>query len=448
MSAIEALKLAGPIAVKTVAGASKTILDAPIESGAFSKLLTALSKEESVDQEQETAEMLVTIEAALVELQQLPKEELQPEQQELLEALAHLLVLHQAQAVVKVEEKPSGYVKNAQFQAMQQDLPLKVPVAETPIKEKLVGLMRQIAHKAQELGLGTAKEFADVPIFMGVEKEYILNKPNKVNEVINMLVKAVENLETMQEQERPAVSAKLTQNVQELLQLFIGTLESVELPEQPLLKNELPPLTQKLGVQAPALASTDAAVAPESIEPAPATIIVPVEAPKNAQAPIRPEPTAAAPVVRLANLADDLGAVLGSSVKLSGTGETAQLKVSIFPEHLGQLDIRLSTVDGKIAAQIITGSPMAKEALELQVYQLRNSMIQQGIQVDRIEISMQQQTGQSLSQQQGQQEQRFARQQRQHPTTKNGYQQNGEEAPGSMRGVSSDRSVMAVDYTI
>lgn len=433
--------------MKTATAASKAKTDAPIESGAFSKLLSAFSKEEGVEQELETAEMLVTIEAALAELEQLPKEELQPEQQELLEALVNLLVLQQAQAAEKVEDKPSGYVKSAQFEAVQQDPPLNGPLPDASIKEKLVGLMRQIAHKAQELGLGSAKEFADVPIFMGVEKEYILNKPNKVNEVINMIVKAAENLETMKEQERPVLSAKLAQNAQELLQLFTEAMERIELPEEQQRRNELPPLAQKPSVQVPAIALTDAAAAPGSMETAPA-ITVPLEAPKNAQAPARPEPAAPAPIVRMASMAEDLGAVLGSSVKLSGTGETAQLKVSIFPEHLGQLDIRLSTVDGKVAAQIVASSPMAKEALELQVYQLRNALVQQGIQIDRIEISTQQQAGQSLSQQQGQQEQRFARQQRQQPTTKNGYQQNGEEASGSMRGVSADRSVMGIDYTI
>ena len=442
MSAIEALKLAAPIAVKTAAGAPKAKTEAPIENGAFSKLLSAFSKEESIEQQPGTAELLVAIETALAELQQLPTEDLQPQQQELLVALAQLLVLHQAQPQEKVEAKPSGYVKSAQVETVQQDAPLKGPVFDASIKEKLVGLMRQIAHKAQELGHTTAKEFADVPIFMGVEKEYILNKPNKVNEIINMMVKAAENLETVKEQERPAVSAKLAHNVQELLQQFSGTVESVELPEEPQHRNELPPLAPKLSVQA-AAATPDAAAASENIEPAPA-ITVPLEAPKSPQSPIRPEPAAPAPVIRMANLADDLSTVLSSTAKLSGTGETAQLKVSIFPEHLGQLDIRLSTVDGKVAAQIVASSPMAKEALELQVYQLRNAMVQQGIQIDRIEIS----TQQSLSQQQGQQEQRFARQQRQQQPSKNGYQQSGEEAPGAMRGVSTDHSVMGVDYTI
>lgn len=487
MSAIEALKLSGPIAVKTAAGASKAKAEGTIEVGAFSKLLSSVSNEDSVEQEQETSPLIADLEAAIAELQQLPKQELQPEQQELLAVLAQLLSLHQMQGAGTVEGKPSGYAKMIPPETPPSGPSSNGTVADALTQEKLVGLMHQIAQKVQELGQGTAKEFANVPIFMRVEKEYILNKPNKVNEVINLLMEAVENLETVQKQDGTAVSSKLADKVQELLQLFSGTVEEVEMPAEQQRKYELPPLAQKTNLQpapatatalaappetveaAPAItvpletakavqasarpesaasANIDAQAAPERIEAAPAST-VPLETAKAVQAPARPEPPAApAPVVRMATLADDLGQILGASAKLSGTGETAQLKVSIFPEHLGQLEIRLSTVDGKVAAQIFTSNPMAKEALELQVYQLRNSLIQQGIQVDRIEISTQQQAGQSLSQQQGQQEQRFARQHRQQPTTKNGYQQNGEEAPGFVRGVSSNGSVMTVDYTI
>ena len=447
MSTIEALKLSGPIAVKTAAGSSKTKPEAAMEPGAFSKLLISISNSENAGQEQETTALLADIEAALAELKQLPPEELQPEQQELLAALAQLLSLNQAQTAEKVEEKPSGYVKGAQPEAAQQTWLANQPVADPAIKEKMVFLLHQIAHKAQELGIVTAKEFADVPIFMGVEKEYILNKPNKVNEVINLLITAAENLETMQAPDQAAASSKLAGKVQELLQLLSGTVEKLEVPAEPQRKYELPPLAQSTNVQSAPAASTEAPAAAERMEPAP-SMAVPLETAKAAVASAKAELTAApSPMVRMANLADDLGVVLGSSVKLSGTGETAQLKVSIFPEHLGQLDIRLSTVDGKVAAQIITSNPMAKEALELQVYQLRNSLIQQGIQVDRIEISSQQ-AGQSLSQQQGYQEQRFARQHRQQLTSENGYEQNAEEAPGFVRGVSSDGSVMTVDYTI
>lgn len=437
MSTIEALKLSGPIAVKTAAGTSKTKPEAAIEPGAFSKLLSSIDNGESAGQEQETTALIADIEAALAELQQLPPEELQPEQQELLAALAQLLSLNQAQTAEMVEEKPSGYVKEAQPEAAQQ-----------AIKEKMVFLLHQIAHKAQELGIVTAKEFADVPIFMGVEKEYILNKPNKVNEVINLLIAAAENLETMQAPDQAAASTKLAGKVQELLQLLSGTVEKLEVPAEPQRKHELPTLAQSTNVQSAPAASTEAPAAAEPMEPAP-SMAVPMETAKAAAASAKAELTAAPPpMVRMASLADDLGAILGSSAKLSGTGETTQLKVSIFPEHLGQLEIRLSTVDGKVAAHILASNPMAKEALELQVYQLRNSLTQQGIQVDRIEISSQQQAGQSLSQQQGQQEQRFARQHRQQQTTKNGYQQNGEEAIGFVRGAASERSVIGVDYTI
>lgn len=148
----------------------------------------------------------------------------------------------------------------------------------------------------------------------------------------------------------------------------------------------------------------------------------------------------------MTNLAEDLSGILKNSMKLTGSGENAQIKVSIFPEHLGHLEIRLSTVDGKMAAQIFTSNLVAKEALDLQVYQLRNSLVQQGITVDRIEITQQ---GASTSfNQQG--EQRFAQQQqeRRQTATKNGYQRLEEETAAFVRPSPSAGSVMSVDYTI
>lgn len=448
MSAIEAIKISGPIAVKTAATASKSKPEAAIGTVAFSQLLSTISNDENIELPQETTALLEDIEMAFAELKQAPQEELRPEQQELLAALVQLLSFLQTQSDVHVEKRTSGTVKESQPEAKQLGKLAHLPPGDADINEKMVVLLHRITHKAQELGRGTAIEFADFPIFMGVEKEYILNKSNKVNEVINLLMSASENLESMEVPDQTAASPKLTGKVHELLQLLSGTVEKIEVSAEPQRKYELPPIAQSLNVQSAPAASTEAPIAVERIEQA-QVMAVPLETVKAAMTAAKSElPATSPPIVQLASLADDLGAILGSSVKLGGPGETTQLKVSIFPEHLGQLEIRLSTVDGKVAAQIFTSNPMAKEAIELQVYQLRNSLIQQGIQVDRIEIAAQQQSGQSLSQQQGQQEQRFARQQRQQPSAKNGYQQNDEEVTGFVRDTSTGRAVIAVDYTI
>ncbi|RNF38752.1 flagellar hook-length control protein FliK [Planococcus salinus] len=163
----------------------------------------------------------------------------------------------------------------------------------------------------------------------------------------------------------------------------------------------------------------------------------------------RSEPAPPTPTVRMANLTEELGEVLKGSFRLTGTGEnTQQIRVNIAPDHLGHLDIRLTLINGKMAAQIFTSSFAAKEMLELQVNQLRASLLQQGVAIDKIEIT-QHNPQQSFSQQHASPEQRFAQQQKPGSQSfRNGYRQFEEEAAAAVIIEPSAGSKMKVDYTI
>ncbi len=168
---------------------------------------------------------------------------------------------------------------------------------------------------------------------------------------------------------------------------------------------------------------------------------------KAGQAAGRTEPTVPTATVRMSNLVEELGEVLRGTFRLNGTGEGTQIKVSIFPQHLGHLDIRITELNGKIAAQIFTSSLVAKEVLDLQVNQLRNSLLQQGVTIDKIEIT-QQHSSQSFGQQHAHPDQRFSQQQKQGTASgnKNGYQRLEEEATIERNHASN--GTMKVDYTI
>lgn len=100
--------------------------------------------------------------------------------------------------------------------------------------------------------------------------------------------------------------------------------------------------------------------------------------------------------VRFSHLLEDIQNVIQQQLKLKTTGEGTQIRLKLTPEHLGQLDIRLTAIDGKIHAQLLTSSQMAKDALDVSIGQLRVALQQQGIQIDRIEITQQQTMHQSL----------------------------------------------------
>ncbi|TLS36635.1 flagellar hook-length control protein FliK [Pseudalkalibacillus caeni] len=130
------------------------------------------------------------------------------------------------------------------------------------------------------------------------------------------------------------------------------------------------------------------------------------------------------PTGRLSTLVDDLKEVIQGRIKVSANSETSQIRMKLMPENLGHIDIKIATHEGKITAQLMAGTHIAKEALELQVNQLRTALVNQGINVDRIDVTQQNQSNQSMfNQQHGQGQQQFGQQQQQkQPNYKpNGY---------------------------
>lgn len=84
------------------------------------------------------------------------------------------------------------------------------------------------------------------------------------------------------------------------------------------------------------------------------------------------------------NFTEELGKIMIKSFKLpDGASET---KIQMHPQELGQIDVKLVANNGQISAQLIAETALGKELLEGQINQLKQSLIQQGYQVDRIEV--------------------------------------------------------------
>lgn len=73
------------------------------------------------------------------------------------------------------------------------------------------------------------------------------------------------------------------------------------------------------------------------------------------------------------------------------SGSLSEAKISLVPEHLGQLDVKVSVQNGVVTAIFSAETASAREMLELQLPQLRLALQQQGLQVERLVVS--QQTG-------------------------------------------------------
>ncbi|MFD2670100.1 flagellar hook-length control protein FliK [Marinicrinis sediminis] len=82
----------------------------------------------------------------------------------------------------------------------------------------------------------------------------------------------------------------------------------------------------------------------------------------------------------------------------------SEAKIRLMPEHLGHVEVRISMQNGMMTAQFVADTIMGRDALEQQMVQFRHQLQQQGIQVDKIEV-----TQSSLFGNLNQNQQQFAR---------------------------------------
>ena len=85
----------------------------------------------------------------------------------------------------------------------------------------------------------------------------------------------------------------------------------------------------------------------------------------------------------------ELSEMIPERMQLMKNGDESHIRIKLSPENLGQLDIRLTNADGKVTAHIVTATSAAKDMIESQLHQLRHSLVQQGVQLDKVEVIQQ-----------------------------------------------------------
>lgn len=83
-----------------------------------------------------------------------------------------------------------------------------------------------------------------------------------------------------------------------------------------------------------------------------------------------------------------------------------EAKFLLSPDHLGQIEVKLTVQNGEVSAQILADTTIAKEALEAQLQQLKQALIQQGLTVQKLDVV--QQTPQAFDLNQNNQSQSFS----------------------------------------
>lgn len=419
---------------------------------AFSSLLQGLAGGQKQSDGAETApprQLVKKIEDMLAALQEIPVEELTADQQKLMSGLLEMLQQQPARNEQKVlVETGSG----SRFVPVNPDAKLQSLPAD--VQKKLVELVKKLSDILPAATGNTAKTAVSEMDLLVPEGKTIALNAEKIAEISS---KVLELTQTLAADSKKTAAIPLQPEQPVKPGLITGEIKAERAVEPEAIKVQLSATavtaarsdggqqqetsqqddSKQNGTQP--LASADSAKT--AAAPAPVQTAQPLQA--------KPEtPLPPAPVVRMNNLAEELGEVFKNSLRMTVSGESTQIKVNITPEHLGHLDIRLTETNGKIAAQIFTSSMAAKDALDLQLNQLRNTLIQQGLTVEKVEV-VQNSSQQSLGQQNAQAEQRFQQQQdRQKAGVRdtNGYQQ-VEEKSASERN-RHESGTMKVDYTV
>lgn len=112
--------------------------------------------------------------------------------------------------------------------------------------------------------------------------------------------------------------------------------------------------------------------------------------------------TAATSYVVADEFAESMSGLIVQKFDLSTVDGVSEAKIMLFPEHLGQVDVRISMQNGILTAVFQTDTAMAKDMLDNQMAQLRSALQAQGLMVDKLEVTQGQNAAQLSQQQQGQ----------------------------------------------
>jgi flagellar hook-length control protein FliK len=92
---------------------------------------------------------------------------------------------------------------------------------------------------------------------------------------------------------------------------------------------------------------------------------------------------------------DDLFAQIVEKAKVVVNNGNSEMEISLKPEHLGKLQLKISVVDQTVTAKFVAESQQVKEVIETHLNQLRRNLQDNGVQVDQLMVSVGQQNGSS-----------------------------------------------------
>ncbi|HEY0828383.1 MAG TPA: flagellar hook-length control protein FliK [Bacilli bacterium] len=87
------------------------------------------------------------------------------------------------------------------------------------------------------------------------------------------------------------------------------------------------------------------------------------------------------------NFTEEMSQFIMKGLKMTSVDGFSEARITLIPENLGKVDVRITMHNGQMVAQFMTESLFGKEILDSQMSQLRAALSSQGIQVDKLEVT-------------------------------------------------------------
>lgn len=97
----------------------------------------------------------------------------------------------------------------------------------------------------------------------------------------------------------------------------------------------------------------------------------------------QPKPVQTVPIQRLS---ETIAGMAVRQLNLSQNGGVSEARIMLMPEHLGQVDVRITVQNGQLTAQFVAENAAAKEMIENQLAVLRGALQNQGMHVEKLEV--------------------------------------------------------------
>lgn len=77
-----------------------------------------------------------------------------------------------------------------------------------------------------------------------------------------------------------------------------------------------------------------------------------------------------------------------NQIKVTIQPDETNMELTLSPEHLGNVNLSITSKGGVLTAQILTETQVAKEAIESQIYVLKDTLTEQGLKIEAIEVAI------------------------------------------------------------